>query len=119
MEADMSNIFICDSSSTSAEVTGAVLVSSNIITVHTDIRGGVGEDDRPAGPLEQPAQRHHDAEQQHPEAPQTPGLPQEGHRDGGEGPGETFHTPQHMIVISKILCLHDNRSARDSTRTGS
>lgn len=83
-------------------------------TVPTDIRGGAGEDDRPAGSLERPAQRHHDAGQHHREAPQTAGLPQEGHRDGGEGPGETFYTAQRVIGISKVLRLHDNRSVRDS-----
>lgn len=58
----------------------------------TDVRGGVGEDDRPAGPLGRPPQLHHDAGQQHPEASKTTGLPQEGLSDSSEGPGETFHT---------------------------
>lgn len=88
-------------------------------TVPTDVRGGAGEDDRPAGALERPAQRHHDAEQQHREAPQKSGLPQEGHRDGGEEPGETFYTALRVIGISKVLCLHDNRSVRDSNRSSS
>lgn len=87
--------------------------------VPTDIGGGAGEDDRPAGALERPAQRHHGAGQRHREAPQTSGLPQEGHRDGGEEPGETFHTAQRVTGISKVLCLHDNGSVRDSDGSGS
>lgn len=78
---------------------------------HADFRGSVREDDRPADPVEPRAWLHHGSGRQRDEASQIHRLPQEGHGDSSEGPGQTssrFITQYPLHGSFKIRLFFDS-----------
>lgn len=77
------------------------------VSIHTDVRGGVREDDRPAGPNEPRSQVHHGSGRQSVQASQICWLPQEGHGDCSEGPGQEdlvhFSPLVYLVKTAQIL----------------
>ena len=65
------------------------VLSQLCVSVHADVRGSEREDDRPAAAANQrPAQLHHGFRREAAKTPQISGLPQEGHGDFSEEPGQ-------------------------------